>query len=303
MSALQNRFLLVSDMHYTTEETTEELKQMYPGANTSAAAGNAFGKTQKGKIDKLLGDILEEHRRSPLDAVLVLGDLSIDDADFRNLPWDYCSRFREDCMDKLPCPAYALPGNHDSYPDAHWKEVFGYGREFTVSVGDCVFLMADTFREVPAHGASGSPHNPLDPSFLRNCFGQHRRKKLFLCAHHLEQNTFLPEVQKMIRENRDLVCMFRGHVHKNSITDLGDELGGQKLIDIGGYGYKGRVVNGRYDFNYFDFAWAWGYQILEIYDDCIRTYHVKVQNRYDAVNGVFDIPETVEGELYFPLHP
>ena len=107
----------------------------------------------------------------------------------------------------------------------------------------------------------------------------------------------------MIRENRDLVCMFRGHVHKNSITDMGAALAGQKLIDIGGYGYEGRVVNGRYDFNYFDFAWAWGYQILEIYDDCIRTYHVKVQNRYDAVNGIFDIPETVEGELYFPLHP
>jgi len=301
MSILLKRFLLVSDMHYTTEETTEELKQMYPDANTSAAAGNAFGKTQKEKIEKILTDILEEHRRSPLDAVFVLGDLSIDDPDFRNLPWDFCLKFREDCMDKLPCPAYALPGNHDSYTDAHWKDLFGYGREFTVTAGDCVFLMADTFREVPAHDASGSPHNSVDPTFLRNCFAEYKGKKLFLCAHHLEPNTFGPETREMIRENRDLICMFRGHVHKNSVIDMGNAFGGTKLIDIGGYGYEGRVVNGRYDFNYFDFAWAWGYQILEIYDDRIRTYHVKAADWYQAVNGDFTVPETIEDELIFPL--
>ncbi|MBQ8401331.1 MAG: metallophosphoesterase [Clostridia bacterium] len=303
MSVLQRRFLLVSDMHYTTEETTEELKRVYPDANTSAAAGNAFGKTQKEKIEKLLGDILEEHSRSPLDAVFVLGDLSIDDADFRNLPWNFCRKFREDCMDKLPCPAYALPGNHDSYSDAHWRGLFGYGRQFTAPIGDCVFIMADTFRDVPAAGASGSPHTPLDPAFLRFCFRIYAGKKLFLCAHHLEDSTFGPEVRAMIRKNPDLVCMFRGHVHKNSVTDMGPDLGGKLLFDIGGYGYEGRVVNGRYDFNYFDFAWAWGYQILEIYDDRIRTYHVKVQNHYDAVNGIFDVPETVEDERIFPLHP
>ena len=47
MATLKQRFLLVSDMHYTTEETGAQLKQTYPEAIASAAAGNAFGKTQR----------------------------------------------------------------------------------------------------------------------------------------------------------------------------------------------------------------------------------------------------------------
>jgi DNA repair exonuclease SbcCD nuclease subunit len=31
-------------------------------------------------------------------------------------------KFKEECMDRLPCPAYAIPGNHDSYSDSEWFE-------------------------------------------------------------------------------------------------------------------------------------------------------------------------------------
>ena len=125
-----HRVLLISDMHYTTEETPAEMKQIDPTVNTSVAAGDAFGHTQKEKIDLLREAILAEHEKAPLDGVLVLGDLSIDDYDYRNLPDHYCRRFREEVMDRLPCPAWALAGNHDSYPDEAWREVFGYGRQF-----------------------------------------------------------------------------------------------------------------------------------------------------------------------------
>ena len=113
MSTLKQRFLLVSDMHYSVEETPEEYKKIYPNARASVASGNAFGKTQRQKIEKIYEDIMEEQRRSPLDAVLVLGDLSIDDYDYRQLPISYCKKFKEDCMDRLPVPSYAIPGNHE----------------------------------------------------------------------------------------------------------------------------------------------------------------------------------------------
>ena len=53
MSELKQRFLLVSDMHYTTEETAAELKLIYPDAKASVAAGNAFGKKQREKVEKI----------------------------------------------------------------------------------------------------------------------------------------------------------------------------------------------------------------------------------------------------------
>ena len=306
MSELKQRFLLVSDMHYTVDESAAELKLTYPDSKASVATGSAFGKKQGEKVQKIYDDIMEENRRSPLDAVLVLGDLSIDDYDYRNLPWNFCKKFKEECMDRLPCPSYAIPGNHDSYTNDKWVEVFGYDRQYAIElVGDNVFIMADTFADTPANPAnpaSGSPHTKLDEAFLCECLEKYKGKKIFLCAHHFNADrTFEESTKKIIKENPDIVCLFRGHVHINSVIDLGEDFGGKQLIDIGGYGYSGRKVDGKWDFNVFDFSWAWGYQIVEVYDDKIRTYHVKTDNHYVATNGVFDVTETVEGEVEYKI--
>lgn len=302
MSELKQKFLLVSDMHYTTEETAVELKLIYPEAKTSPAAGNAFGRNQREKVEKIYEDIMEEIRRGAIDAVIVLGDLSIDDYDFRNLPLNYCKKFKEDCLDRLPCPSYALPGNHDSYTNDLWREVFGYNRQYVVQFGDTVFIMADTFADVPGHGAAGSAHTLLDETFLLECLEKYKGKKIFLCAHHFNADrTFAESTKQIIKENEDIVCLFRGHVHINDVIELGEAFGGKQLIDIGGYGYSGRKVDNKWEFNIFDFKWAWGYQIIEIYDDKIKTYHIKTGNKYIATNGVFDVTETIEGEVEYKL--
>lgn len=301
MSIPKQRFLLVSDMHYTTENTLDELKKQFPHAIASAAAGPAFGKTQREKVEKIYGDILTEHKRGRLDGVLVLGDLSIDDYGYRNLPINYCRKFREDCLDRLPCPAYAIPGNHDSYPDAVWRETFGYGRQLVTEFGNTVFLTADTFAPLPAKDASGSPHIPPDEAFLRKGLAAHKGKTIFLCAHYFDSSTFSDSTREMLRENDDIVCLFRGHTHISSVTDLGASFGEKPLIDIGGYGYSGQIVDGRWDFSVFDPAWAWGYQIVEIYDNRIRTYHVRTENEYVATNGIFRIPETVTEEREYRM--
>lgn len=295
----KHRVLLVSDMHYTTEETHAEMKRLDPTVNTSVAAGDAFGYTQREKIEKVYEAIVREHGISPLDAVLVLGDLSIDDYSFRNLPLNYCKKFKEDCMDRLPCPAYAIPGNHDSYPTEIWQEVFGYGRQFSVEVDDAVFLMMDVFADVPANSASGSHSTLFDEAFLRNALEAYKGKKIFLCAHHVSENLFTDETKRLIRESEDVVCLFRGHIHKNAVYDLGEDFGHKTLIDIGGYAYNGFCIEKRWTFNIFDFAWAWGYQILEWDEDSVHTYHLKPAMHYKAENGEFDVEETVSGECNF----
>ena len=179
MSVLKQRFLLVSDMHYTTELMHAELVKIYPESKTCPAAGNAFGRTQREKIEKVYEDVMEENRRSPLDAVLVLGDLSVDDYDFRCLPYNYCKKFKEECMDRWPVPSYAIPGNHDSWPNELWKEVFGYDREYALEFGDTVFIMADTFATTPCskkNPGGGSPINPIHDDFLRECLEKYKGK-------------------------------------------------------------------------------------------------------------------------------
>ncbi len=283
---MKTRILLVSDMHYTTQETNAELKLIYPQANTSVAAGTILGVTQKDKINKILSDILAEHKIEALDAVLVLGDLSIDDYDMRKLPDIYCRRFKEDCMDKLPCPAYALPGNHDSIPDEMWKEIFGYGREYSVKIGNNVFLMLDTFKNIPATAACGGRFTGVDREFLQNELSKYTdNEKIFICTHYTSKQNEpdFPDIP-------NLVCLFRGHTHENEVLDFY----GKPLFDIGGYGYNGTVgKDGKYTFNHFFPECSWGYNILEIEDDNVCVWHKTVNMKYLAENGIFDVEEKI----------
>lgn len=302
MSELKQRFMLISDMHYTTDLSASELKKTHPESNASAATGTAFGKTQREKIEKVYTDIIRENERCALDALLVLGDLSIDDYDFRRLPINYCEQFKRDCLDRLPCKYHVIPGNHDSYPNEIWRKVFGTDREFAAETGGSVFIMMDTFNSIPAANASGSALTVMNEDFLAECLEKYKGKRIFICAHYVEPTKNVTEsVQNLIKDSKDVVFLFRGHTHVKNVIAMGDVFGGKTLVDIGGYGYCGMKIDNRYEFNIFDEKWAWGYQILEIYDDKIVTYHVTTDNHYHAVNGDFDVQETIDGRTIHNL--
>lgn len=290
---MKHRILLVSDMHYTTDLSEKELRLTHPESRASLASGPLFGRTQKEKIDLISAAVAEEHAKAPLDAVLVLGDLSIDDYDYRNLPDNYCRRFLDECMRGFPCPSWALAGNHDSYPDEAWREVFGYGRQYSVRIGDRVFVMLDTFRKVPAHDASGAAYTPVDVDFLRAELEKYPTEKFFLCTHYIdirqeEQNV---EFCRILQENDRILALFRGHTHIAELLTFA----GKPLADIGGYGYSGQVIDGKYTFEIFSPRWAYGYEVLEWDDSTTRFYHVKPALHYEAKNGSFDIPLTISG--------
>lgn len=294
MSKPLYRFLLVSDMHYTTDITADEMKNIDPTVKPSAAAGDAFGFTQREKVDKITEAVLAEHAASPLDAVLVLGDLSIDDYNYRNLP-NYCRRFKEDCMALLPCPSYAIPGNHDSHPNEVWQEIFGYSREFTLKFGNIAFILLDNFNSVPAAGASGSAYTPTNVEFLKKELAALGDAKIFLCAHHVSEEKESEEFKRIVREDDRIIGMFRGHTHLNKII-RSEAFGEKPLIDIGGYAYMGRKIGDRYDFSIFDESWAWGYQTVEVFENKIKIRHVTPAILYRGSNGVFDVPYSTSDE-------
>ena len=291
MSKNFHRVVLVSDMHYTTQVTKEEMGRTGPQVRVSPAAGDCLGFTQQEKVACVLEDVSKENP----EAVLVLGDLSIDDYSYRNLPKNYCRKFKKECMDKLPCPAYAIPGNHDSYPDDFWREIFGYGRQFSVKIGDAAFILLDTFSDVPAQGASGSAFTGVDIQFLRRELEKYPTEIIFLCAHYFSAKD-TQDLEQILKENERIVCLFQGHTHMNEVIH-NDAFHSRCLIDIGGYGYFGESIDGKWLFDRFDPAWAWGYQVLEWNDTAIRTYHVKPKRTYRGRNGVFPYPGALEDSL------
>ncbi len=284
------KIVLFSDIHYTTQASAEELKRTYPESEASIAAGMTFGYTQEEKVAAALADILAEHAKAPIDAVLMLGDLSIDDYDYRKLPQNYCARLKEQLFDRLPCPVYAIPGNHDSYPNALWRAVFGYDCQYAVELGDCVFIMADTFASGAASGASGSKYTAPDVAYIQSVMDAHPGSRIFLCGHYFKNDGDSEEFRRLLADER-VVCAFRGHTHTHGIVRLPC---GKSIVDIGGYGYEGIAANGRLTFNIFDEAWAWGYEVLELDGDAVRVTHVTPARVYRAENGDFTVAEKIE---------
>ena len=298
-----NRIILISDMHYTTNLSAAELKLVHPDAKASVASGTAFGHTQEEKVDCIVEDMNTHIEREPVDAVLVLGDLSIDDYSFRKLPENYCKKFKELCMDILPCPSYAIPGNHDSYPNEMWEDVFGYGRQFSLQIKDAAFIMLDTYSDEPATTASGSAYVGINMEYLKAELEKFPKGPIFLCSHYFHPNDYTEEFIELLNNNKRIVCLFDAHTHKNKIIPINEHVK-QRKINIGGYGYEGFYCEEKriWDFNTFDEAWAWGYEVLEWNEDEAHVYHVKPAYRYIATNGIIDYPGAIENELTIKIN-
>ena len=293
----KNRIILISDMHYTTQEKPKELKLIYPEAKASVAASNILGHSQKDKIQCILDDIQVFTSKEAIDGILVLGDLSIDDYSFRNLPENYCKKFKEDCMAHFAHPTYVIPGNHDSYPNEMWKEVFGYDRQYSFKLKDAAFIMLDTFNDCPAHSASGSAYTGIDMDFLKAELGKYPTEQIFICSHFFRVSEYPEEFIEILNQNNHIVCLFDAHTHKNKIF-AEDERIKQPKVNIGGYGYQGeKREDGKWYFDRYDDAWAWGYEVLEWNDTQAHVYHVKPERRYVGCNGVFEHPYTIENEF------
>ena len=243
--------MLVSDMHYTAEQAEIDIFKSKHSSNVSFAAGDAFGYTQSEKIGKILEATKNEHDYSPIDQVLILGDLSIDDYPFRALPYNYCQKFKAECMDMMPCPSCALPGNHDSYPNTEWRTVFGNDRQFSFEVDGIAFIMLDTFNQT-ANDPSGAPYTGADVSFIKERLKRYSGKKIFICAHYIDTENDTDEFYNLVRENKEVVALFRGHTHISDVIYT-EKLGTKPLVDIGGYAYMGkRLLDGTYTFSIFD---------------------------------------------------
>ena len=277
------RYILVSDIHYTVEETPDEYRRLHPEAEASLAAGTAFGYTQAEKVQTMLRHIRAEHEQSPLDGVFFLGDLSIDDYGYRNLPENFCKKLT-DAFATLPCPVYALPGNHDSYPADLWRAATGHDRQYTVATDSAQWILLDTFAGT-ARGASGAPFTGTDANFLRHALAQCDDRPVFLLAHMVKADD-CEDLRALIAPYPQVRAVFRGHSHiaENVPCTLP-----VPLIDVGGYAYYGMRVGDTYTFQHFDPSWAWGYQLIDT-TPTVRTMHRMMPLHYTGSNGEFDFP-------------
>ena len=291
-----HRIIVMSDPHYMTNDSQAAYNASHPGETAAPSAGDAFGYTQTEKMSAVLEDVNKFAEREKVEGVLVLGDLGTDDYGFRNLSENYVQKFKDDVMAKFPGVSYALPGNHDSYPNDMWKETFGYDRQYSVKIGDAAFIMLDTYADLSTVDGSGSGYTGIDVDWLEKELEKYPTEKIFLCMHYLKNTEANYKLNKILSENERIVCLFRGHTHLNEVL-ICDDLNDEFLIDLGGYAYMGQKTAAGYDYSVYDNSWAWGFGVLEWNDTEAHYYHVKFDRTYTGSNGTFNFAGAIEDEI------
>ena len=232
-----------------------------------------YGMSPEARMEKLVRDLCDEYEREPYEAVLMLGDYSLDYWEVGPLYGSYSNggvsntaRFLRDYVKRFPCPAYFIPGNHEQYTYEDWERITGAKRSFVVTIGDAVFVMLDNFGEnlnAPVH--NHGTYSFSDTGLIRNAIKQNPGKMVFLCAHDFALGSERDEFKTLVREEDAIIAMFAGHTHKSEIIWTNDEYGSKPLCRAGNYSYSSMP-------NPEDSMWGW--REIKIDGDKVTTAYV-----------------------------
>ncbi len=238
-----------------------------------------YGPAGEERMEKMICDLNAAYDREPYDAVLFLGDYSLDH-------WKYepggsylhqgvsnTRRLVQDYLSRLKCPAqYLIPGNHEQYGNETWKQLTGCERQFSVMVNGYLFLMLDTFGGDldPDHDSDGT-YTGADVAFIRRVMEKHPDAPVILCAHWFELRKETEAFKALVKEEKRILCLLCGHDHVNRI-EAHPALGGKLIIHDGHFSYTGFNDPARC---------PWGWIEMKLYEEgvaCAYAYPESVMN-------------------------
>lgn len=252
-------------------------------SDTHLCHSDWYGVTSPNRMEKLISDLAVEYDREPYNAILLLGDYSLDYWECGPLYGSYSNggvsntaAFLRDYVPRFPCRSYFIPGNHEQYTHSDWERITGAKRQLYVTLGDSVFLMLDNFNanlNAPEH--NHGTYSFSDTEYISSVMEQYPDKKVFLCAHDFAFADECDVFKRLVRENNRILGLFAGHTHKSEILPMGSEYGGKCLYRTGNYSYSGEK-------NPADSMWGW--RELIVGDKTVSTAYV-VPNSTVMVGG------------------
>ena len=251
----ENRLLLVTDVHNCHIDW--------------------YNTTAEDRLSMMCRSFAEHHERQPYDAILSLGDYSLDFWKWNeggsylwNPPISRTDEFVRQYIPQMPTEFFMIPGNHEQYSHEDWRRITGRPREYAVVYGDYVFAMLDTFAGNlnPTENHDGC-YTGINAAFLSAVLDDHPDKTVILCAHDIipamEQNH---AAQTLIQSEPRIVCAFAGHIHRDNTVLLPPSWRCLPVFYCGDFSYNSGRTGEK----------NWGYRLLNLNGETLSTEYIRV---------------------------
>ena len=142
--ASEFRVLVVSDTHYNWP--FDEYNSW--GITGAGKIGGGF--TPQAKAQLIVDSLIAEYNtKESFDLVILNGDICFNDPAFnRDQTFNTVEEFNRLYLSQLSdagIPYYAVYGGHDYMNDEVWKNVFGYEKDYILTIGDAAFIITSNF--------------------------------------------------------------------------------------------------------------------------------------------------------------
>ena len=270
------RVIIASDLHYTTLET-------YYSVSTDK------------RMQHFVDTLLLEHQSSPIDLLIIAGDISLDHL-FKRGTWtaervSTTKTFMEKYASQIRAagiPIFALAGNHEQFNNEQWKQFTGNDRFGTIALEGNLFIMLDAF------SVDLEPNYDYDPTYANHDVDYIKQQmeahpeceNVFLISHHFDYFNESLEFKQLIRSDSRIKGLFQGHSHLNDIIDMGSPYGNKKIYQTGNFSQLGPNATKEQITEYF-----WGFRELIITPDHAATRYI-IPKTDIILNGVVFIQTT-----------
>ena len=236
------------------------------------------------RLQKWVDDLRAEYQKQPFEALLLLGDYSLDHWNY-NIMGSYLTRgisntkrFVDDYLSQLkelPIQIRMIAGNHEMYGEELFHQLTGYHREDVYVTGDWLFILMDTYKEGldPTEHMDGI-YTGADVEFIKAQMTAYPDKKVVICSHYLEHWKDTEELKSILCDER-VICMVQGHTHKSDVWHNEAEYGSTKTLFTGQYSELNSAVKEKC---------MWGFREMLITDETLESSYITPANEI-TLNG------------------
>ena len=246
-----------------------------------------YGRDMEEIAETLTSDLKSEYQKAPYDALLLLGDYSLDHwaweggGSFLNQGISNAKIFAEKYLPRLApsgVEVRMIAGNHEQFGEENWQRLTGHSRNSHIVVDNILFILTDTFGgDLDPTVHSDGTYTGARVDDIKALMERYPDKKVILCAHWFDIEGESDEFRALLRTEERIKCLFCGHSHKSIVENTGEEAGNKPILYTGNYSYSDANDSVLY---------LPGYRRLTIDSDGISCCYVVPSHKY-KIKGVF----------------